>query len=119
VQWTIEEEPDYLRVAVEGEFVLSAALKMFDEAERVSRAGGYERILIDCRAAAGLIAEDEKFLAGTRVAQRFGSARVAAVFSPGPRITGFAGNVAARRGGNLFVTDDVKEAESFLAGKDL
>ena len=118
MQWTIEEAPDRLIVIVDGEFVLSTALKMVDEVERVGRARGYDRILIDCRTAAGLIAEDDKFLTGTRIAQRFGSARVAVVFSPGPRITGFAGNVAARRGGSLLVTDDINEALRYLAGED-
>ena len=116
MQWTIDEAPEQLQVRVEGEFILSSALKMFDEVERVCRARGCDRVLLDLREASGLIAEDEKFLSASRVAQRFGSARVAAVFSSGPRITGFAGNVAARRGGNLFVTDDINEAQSFLAG---
>ena len=119
MHWTIEDAPDPLFVRVEGEFVLSSALKMFDEVERVCRARGSERILIDWRAASGLIAEDDKFLGGTRIAERFGSARIAMVFSAGLRITGFAGNVAARRGGNLFVTDDIAEAESYLEGETL
>jgi len=119
VQWTIEEAPDQLLVRIEGVWVLPLALKMFDEVERVCRERGYARILLDCREAEGLIAEDDKFLAGSRVAQRFGSARIAAVFSPGTRITGFAGNVAARRGGELFVTDDMAEAQRYLAGEEL
>src|SRR5262249_24640672 len=117
MQWSIEDAPDHLLVKVEGDWLLTLALKMLDEVGKACRTRGYNRVLIDCRAQGGLINEMDKFVAGSRIAQRFGATRVAAVFSPGLRITGFARKVAARRGGNLFVTIDMDEAQRYLAGE--
>ena len=114
MHWIIDDVPGHLLVTVEGEWLVRQALQMFDEVERICRARGCERGLLDFRASTGLVSESEKFLAGSDVAHRFEAARVAAVFSPGARITGFAENVAARRGGSLLVTDDMTEAERYL-----
>ena len=117
MQWNIEEAPDHLLVTVEGEWLLAPILKMLDEVARESGTRGYDSVLFDCRAVAGLAAEADKFVIGSRVAARFGKTRVAAVFNTSLRLTQFAARVAENRGGNICVTHEMDEALRYLAGE--
>ena len=117
MQWLVEDAPDHLLVTVRGDWVLSEVLKLLDEVGQMCRTRGYDRVLVDCRSLRGLMTEGDKFVAGSRLAERFGKTRVAAVFWQGAPITGFAGKVAERRGGNFFATEDMSEALRYLDGE--
>ena len=117
MQWTIEDAPDHLLVTIEGDWILSSVLTMLDEVGRECRGRGYQRVLLDCRGVGGLVTEGDKFVAGSRLAERFGSTRVAGLFSPAVRITGFGGKVAAKRGGKFFATADMNDALRYLDGE--
>ena len=117
MQWTFEDAPDHLLITVEGDFLLQPVLRLLDEIRQECRSRGYDRVLVDCRTMGGLVSEGDKFVFGSRLAERLGAVRVAAVFSPGVTITGFAMRVAARRGGKFFGTTEMNDALRYLDGE--
>ena len=114
LSWVFEEREDHLVVTLEGEWLLPSLFRMFDEIAARCREGGYERVLCDCRKVHGPLAETSKYLIGTRIAERLRAIRLAAVVAPDAHVTGFAGSVAARRGGRLFTTRSLEEARQWL-----
>jgi hypothetical protein len=112
--WTLEDQPDHLLVHLDGQWQLQSLLKMIDEAGRRCHERGYSRLLCDLRAVRGPLSETDRYLAGTRIAEVLKAVKVAAVVAADAVITGFAGKVAERRGGRLFVTKDIDEALQWL-----
>ena len=112
--WVFEERKDHLVVNLEGEWLLPSLFRMFDEVAERCREAGYARVLCDCRNVRGTLAETSKYLIGTRVAEALKAIKVAAVVAPDAHVTGFAGNVAARRGGRLLTTKSLEEARQWL-----
>lgn len=112
--WVIEDRKDHLLVQLEGEWLLPSLFRMFDEVAGRCREGGHVRVLFDCRNVHGTLAEVSKYLMGTRVAEVLKGIKAAAVAAPDAHVTGFAGSVAARRGGRLFTTKSLEEARQWL-----
>lgn len=114
LHWVLEDRSDYLLVELEGEWLLPALFQMFDEIAGRCREAGYVRALCDCRNVHGPLAEVSKYLLGTRIAEVLQAIKVAAVVAPDAVVTGFAGDVAARRGARLFVTKSLDDARQWL-----
>ena len=114
LDWVFEDREDHLVVRLEGEWLLPSLFRMFDEIAERCREAGYVRVLCDCRNVSGMLAETSKYLIGTRVAEALESIKLAAVVAPDAYVTGFAGDVAARRGGRLFTTKSLEEARRWL-----
>jgi hypothetical protein len=109
-----EDREDHLVVYLEGEWLLPSLLRMFDEIAERCREVGHERILCDCRNVRGPLAEMSKYLIGARVAEVLKTKKLAAVVAPDAHVTGFAGNVAARRSGRLLTTKSLEAAREWL-----
>ena len=114
--WQIEEQPDHLLVRVEGEWQMQRLLKMLDEVSVVCRQLGYLSVLIDCREVRGHLSEADRYLSGTRMAEKFGKIRLAALLSKDAAMTKFAERVAVARGAAVLVTKDPDEAQRWLRG---
>ena len=114
LSWVFEDREDHLVVRFDGEWLLPSMFRMLDEAAERCREVGYVRILCDFRNVRGTMAEMSKYLVGTRVAEVLKTIKLAAVVAPDAVVTGFAGNVAARRGGRLFATKSIDEALQWL-----
>lgn len=114
LHWVFEDRQDHLLVHLEGEWLLPALFQMFDEIAERCRDAGYTRALCDCRNVHGPLAEVSKFLLGTRMAEVLPAIKVAAVVEPDAHVTGFAGDVAARRGARLFTTKSIDDALQWL-----
>src|SRR5437773_8841848 len=95
--WQIEEQPDHLLVRVEGEWQMQRLLKMLDEVSMVCRQLGYLSVLIDCREVRGHLSEPDRYLAGIRMAEKFGKIRLAALLGRDAAMTKFAERVAVAR----------------------
>jgi hypothetical protein len=114
LRWVFEDREDHLVVHLEGEWLLPSLFLMFDEIAERCREVGHVRVLCDCRNVRGTLAETTKYLVGVRVAEALKTIKLAAVVAPDAHVTGFAGNVAARRGGRLFTTKSLEEARQWL-----
>ena len=114
LQWVLEDRQDYLLAQLDGEWLLPSLFRMLDEIAERCRENGYVRVLCDCRNVHGPLAEVSKYLLGTRVAEVLPTIKVAAVVAPDAVVTGFAGDVAARRGARLFTTKSLDDARQWL-----
>ena len=116
LSWVFEDREDHLVVHLEGEWLLPSLFRMLDEADERCRDVGHVRILCDCRDVHGTLAETTKYLVGARIAEVLRTIKLVAVVAPDAHVTGFAGEVAARRGGRLLTTKSLEEAHQWLFG---
>ena len=114
LNWVFEDKEDHLVVRLEGEWLLPSLLEMLDEVAERCHEAGHTRVLCDCRNIHGPLAETSKYLIGTRVAEVLKTIKLAVVTAPDAHVTGFAGSVAARRGGHLFTTKSLEDARQWL-----
>ncbi len=114
LSWEFHDEKGHLRVHVDGEWQLQSVLKLIEEIGQECRARGYDRVFGDMSTVRGPVAELDRYLSGARVASILGATRLAVVIAPDAILTGFAANLAARRGGRLFATKDADEAAQWL-----
>jgi len=114
LSWVFEDREDHLVVCLEGEWLLPSLFRMLDETAERCREFGHVRVLCDFRNVRGTLAEMNKYLLGTHVAEALKTIKLAAVVAPDAHVTGFAGNVAARRGGRLLTTKSLEEARQWL-----
>jgi hypothetical protein len=111
-------ETDYLRITAKGNYSLASVFSFLDrvksEAERATR----KRVLIDSRDIQGNMTEADRFFAGRKLAEAFGSRLKAAVLMPGYKITKLGEAVAVSRGAKVLVTDSEQEALTWLLSQE-
>ena len=115
MRWKVEDGSDHLVVRVEGEWHGRFIPKLIDDAARAARESGQTRVLIDCRNVRGHLAENDRFLAGVRIAERFPGIRVTVVGRKDLRVNRRGMNAALRRGAQMLATNDMEEALQWLA----
>ena len=113
--WTIEDASDHLVIRAEGEWHSQSILEMIDAAARGVKESGHSRLLIDVRAVHGHLAENDRYLAGVRIADRLRHLRVAMLVNENLHVNRRGLNAALRRGAQLFGTTDFEEALQWLA----
>lgn len=118
LSWTLDDQADHLLVRVEGSWQLRPIFDLLDEIAGRCRDRGHARVLCDVREVQGPLSEITKYLAGTRIAEGMKTVRFAVLAAPDSIVTGFAGSVAARRGGKLFTTKSEAEARQWLFAPD-
>jgi hypothetical protein len=114
LSWVFEDREDHLVVRLEGEWILPSLFRMLDETAERCREFGHLRVLCDFRNVHGTLAEMTKYLIGARVAEVLKTIKVASLVAPDAHVTGFAPEVAARRGGRLFTTKSLEDARQWL-----
>ena len=115
MRWDIEDASDHLVVRAEGEWHTQSILRMIDEGARVAKESGHSKVLIDCREVHGHLAENDRYLAGVRIAERLRGIRVAVVGRKDLHYNRRGMNAALRRGAEMLATSDVDEALQWLA----
>ena len=107
-------EPEYLRVTTIGKYAFD---ELFDFLERVKMESikvGRDRILIDSRLLEGSMTEAERFQAGQKVAELFGSIFKVVVIMPADRITRLGELAAVNRGARFLLSTSEDEAVNWL-----
>ena len=112
--WTIEDQPDHLVVRGDGDWHLQRIFQILDAVAARCRETGYARVLFDARNVHGPLSEISRYAAAARVAEVLKSVKLAVLAAPDAVITGLGVQVAASRGGKLFVTKSEDEARQWL-----
>lgn len=111
-------EPEYIRFTATGEFSLEGVYGVIErvkiEADRATR----KMVLIDSRFVEGQMSDADRFFAGVRIAEIFGSRLKTAIIMPRDRITKLGESVAVSRGARLLVTESEEEALGWLLSDD-
>ena len=110
----INVSPDYIRIASTGEFSVPALFEFIDRVKSEAIDAGRDRVLVDSRGVEGDLSEADRFLAGQRSAEVFGTKFKVAVMMPASKITKMAELAAANRGAKLLVTHSEDEAMAWL-----
>ena len=113
LSWTFENQPDYLVLRAEGEWLYRSIRKIIDEIRDHCRAAGYDRVLCDLRGIVGFVADEERHRAGVEVAETLRGIMMAVVV-PEQYPSRLAEQVANRRGAKMLITMDVAEAHDWL-----
>lgn len=105
---------DHLRVDFDGDYdfleLMSLIEKIKDEATATER----EIVLIDARKIDGRMTESEKFFAGAKIAELYGSKLKTAIIIRTGEVTKMGEMAAVNRGARLLVTESEEEAVDWL-----
>jgi len=107
-------EPNYLRLAVSGEYSFERLFPFIDQIKDEATASGQRSVLVDCTQLAGNMTEAERFEGGKRIAEVLGPGIRLAVVMPEGGVTKLGEIVARNRGAQLLVTESIVEAEDWL-----
>ena len=107
-------EPDYVRLTATGRYSLESVFNFLETVKTEADKAVRKLVLIDTREIEGNMTEADRFFAGRRLAESFGSRLKTAVLLPSYKITKLGEAVAVSRGARLFVTDSEDEALKWL-----
>lgn len=107
-------EPAYVRITGFGEYSLEGVIGFIDQVKTEADKAARKLILIDSRNIDGNMSDADRFFAGRRLAESFGSKLKTAVLLPAEKITKLGQEVAVSRGARLLVTDSEDEAMEWL-----
>jgi len=106
--------PDHIRFDLTGDFDFLELMKHIETIKESSAAAGCKLALIDARPVSGHFSESEKFFAGAKIAEVFGSKLKAAVRARPGEVTKLGEMAALNRGARLLVTESEDEAVEWL-----
>ncbi len=110
----VKEQPGYLQIDSTGDFSLPALFEFIDRVKEEAVKSGHHRILVNSLEIKGELSEADRFRAGQKTAEVFGSRFRVAVLMPAGKITKMAELAASNRGANLLMTDSENEAREWL-----
>lgn len=110
----VSEHDGYLRIDSTGEFSLPALFDFISRVKEEAVRTGYDCVLVNALDIQGDLTEADRFRAGEKSAEVFGSKFKIAVVMPARKITKMAELAASNRGANLLITDSEKEALDWL-----
>jgi len=105
---------DHIRFNFTGDFVFLELMKHIETIKERASAASRNLALIDARGVVGFFSESEKFFAGAKIAEVFGSKLKAAVIARPGEVTKLGEMAALNRGARLLVTEDEAEAVEWL-----
>ena len=106
--------PDHIRFDFTGDFVFLELMKHIETIKERVSAASRNLALIDARGVVGFFSESEKFFAGAKIAEIFGSKLKAAVTARPGEVTKLGEMAALNRGARLLVTESEDEAIEWL-----
>jgi len=107
-------EPELVRLTATGSYSLEGVSDLLDHVKAEADKAARELVLIDTREVEGNMTEADRFFAGRRLAEAFGSRLKTAVLLPAYKITKLGEAVAVSRGARVLVTDSETEALNWL-----
>lgn len=109
-----ENRTDYLYMSPNEPYTLQNYKRAMQEAFAICTQAGLTKILADIRCIERSIPVVDKFELGVYLAQLLGSRIELAILAPGRLIDKMGENAAVNRGARVLVTDDAREALSWL-----
>ncbi|PYS85870.1 MAG: hypothetical protein DMF62_17750 [Acidobacteria bacterium] len=106
--------PDHIRFDFTGDFVFLELMKHIETIKERVSAASRNLALINARGVVGFFSESEKFFAGAKIAEIFGSKLKAAVTARPGEVTKLGEMAALNRGACLLVTESEDEAIEWL-----
>jgi hypothetical protein len=107
-------EPEYVRITAFGEYSLEDLYSFIDQIKAEAEKAFRKTVLVDSRGVKGNMTDADRFFAGRRIAELFGSRLKAAVVMPENGVTKLGESVAVSRGAKLLVTESEQEALDWL-----
>ena len=111
---------DHLKIDMVGDYDFLELMRLIEKVETMAKEADRDLVLIDARAIQGRMTESEKFFAGAKIAEVYGSRiKIAAIMKAG-EVTKLGEMAAVNRGARLLITESEKEAIDWLftpAGK--
>ena len=107
-------ESAYVRITASGRYSLENVFSFLEVVKKEAEKSARKLILIDSREIEGNMTEADRFFAGRRLAESFGSRLKTAVVMPAYKITKLGEAVAVSRGARVLVTDSEQEALTWL-----
>ena len=114
-----EQTDTHLRVQVSGDYTFEELIRLIEEIKFTADRAQCDHALIDASDVRGRMTESEKFFAGSKIAEVFGSKLKAAVVMPEGYVTKMGEMAAVNRGARLLVTESSAEASTWLLGSPL
>ena len=105
---------DHIRFDLTGDFVFLELMKHIETIKERVSAASRNLALIDARGVVGFFSESEKFFAGAKIAEIFGSKLKAAVTARPGEVTKLGEMAALNRGARPLVTESEDEAIEWL-----
>jgi hypothetical protein len=109
----------HLNVEFFGDYTFEELVRLIVEIKFTADRAKCDHALIDASSVRGRMTESEKFFAGSKIAEVFGSELKAAVVMPQGYVTKMGEMAAVNRGARLLVTESAAEASSWLLGSRL
>ncbi|MFL6466804.1 MAG: hypothetical protein ACJ72Z_02475 [Pyrinomonadaceae bacterium] len=106
--------PDHIRIEFSGNFDFLELMRHIETIKERAATAGRSMALIDARTVIGHFSESEKFFAGAKIAEIFGSKLKAAVIARKGEVTKLGEMAAVNRGARLLVTECETEAIEWL-----
>ena len=111
---------DHLRIDLFGIYDFLELMRLIERVEKMAKESNRDLVLIDARSMDGHMTESEKFFAGAKIAEVYGSrTKIAGIMKAG-EVTKLGEMAAVNRGAKLLMTESEKEAIEWLfkpAGK--
>jgi hypothetical protein len=109
----------HLKVEFFGDYTFEELVRLIEEIKFTADRAKCDHALIDASGVRGRMTESEKFFAGSKIAEVFGSKLKAAVVMPEGYVTKMGEMAAVNRGARLLVTESSAEASAWLLGSPL
>jgi hypothetical protein len=118
-EYSFEKKDNYLVMKISGEYSIEDFMSFVEIIKNRCEKENINRVLVDTQNFTYTnVPTMDRFYIGENIAKFFGSKIKLAVVWPEEHINKFAENVAVNRGGRLFVTHSVNDAEEWLMGDE-
>ena len=111
---------DHLKIKLVGDYDFLELMRLIEKVETMAKHADRDLVLIDAREMNGRMTESEKFFAGAKIAEVYGSRiKLAGIMKAG-EVTKLGEMAAVNRGARLLITESETEAIDWLfrpAGK--
>lgn len=108
-----------LQVEFQGDYTFPELIAMIEKIKLEADEGACDHALLDASLVRGRMTESEKFFAGTKIAETFGSKLKTAILVRPGDVTKMGEMAAVNRGARLFVTESKDEACAWLSNSPI